>query len=105
MFGLEKIQVQLITSIVIFPDDSNDSGMTVVITHKFDTATAAHRTTWDMNMMKYKNAWYSGNGVDFIIESVNSKTLALKLDKNGDVFKFDFSNAKDDLLKVARACI
>ena len=31
--------------------------------------------------------------------------LAIRLDKNGDVFKFDFSNEKGNLIKVGQACI
>ena len=104
-FPSKEIQVQLVTSVVIFPDDSNDSGMVVVITHKFDTAPKAHRASWDMNMMKYNNAWYSGSAMNFLTEAIKSETLAIRLDKNGDVFKFDLSNEKGNLIKVGKACI
>lgn len=98
------LEIQLATDSVIFPDTSDASKMQVYVMHKFDTAKKPHLSAWDMNLAKYNNAWYEGDVVVFFEEAIPAKTLAIKLQKSGDIFRFNFSNTKSDLYKVGKAC-
>lgn len=98
------INIQLAFNGTIFPDDISNDGMVVSITHKFYTAEEAHTTNWHMNMMKYKDAWYRGDPKQFISEGIGAQQLNLRLNRNGDIVRFDFSKALEHLTTVKGAC-
>lgn len=106
-FPENRLEVQLATSEVIFPDDTSKrfDRMFVSVTHKFDSAKKAETTNWSMNIMKYNNAWYTGDIVRFIAEAFDASVLALRLDKRNEVYKFDFNRAGAQLRNVVGACI
>lgn len=102
----KKLGIQLASGVVIFPDtDIKDRNMTVKITYKFTEAEKAVTSKWSMNFMKYKNAWYDGNKKKFLSNALTSKQLNLKLDFNGDVFKFKLSEElKNHIKEIQNAC-
>jgi len=98
------IDIQLAFNGTIFPDDLTDNGMKVGITHKFDTANQSYTTDWHMNTMKYENAWYQGDKGRFLDEAAKAGQLNLRLNQNGDVVRFGFSDAVAHVAAVRTAC-
>lgn len=88
-----KLNVQLAITGTMFPDDTSGGGMIISTTHKFDKAEKAITSDWYMNLMKYKNAWYQGDKVEFAKEAARSNQLNIRLNKRSDVFRFPLTDA------------
>lgn len=95
-------EIQLVTKNVIFPDDTTENmdGMKVSVTYKFDNIDRAEQAFWHMNMMRYKNAWYQGEHIRFLDEATKSEYLSIRLDKSGDVYRFNLTEAKKYFAKI-----
>lgn len=95
-------EIQLATHSTMFPNDTTEGfeGMEISVTYKFSNNTEANRSYWLMNIMKYHNAWYQGDSAKFILEAIPSDRLSLKLDKTGDVYRFDLEEAHQYLRKL-----
>lgn len=99
------ISVQFATTKTIFPDGmTKDSRrMEVVVTHKVDTAEQAESSRWLMPPMKYENATYPGDGSKFLEAALAGNSLALRLERNAEVYKFDLAEARAKLQRLVDA--
>lgn len=95
-------EIQLATKNVIFPDDTTSdlSRMKLSVTYKFDNSDRTDKSFWLMNVMKYHNAWYQDDHVCFLDEAIRSDRLSIRLDKSGDVYRFNLAKAKIYLAKI-----
>jgi hypothetical protein len=99
-----KLNIQLAISGTMFPDDTIDSGMIISTTHKFDKADKAVISDWYMNLMKYKNAWYQGDKVEFAKHVGSSNQLNVRLNKRNDIFKFPLNGTTVHINKILEKC-
>jgi hypothetical protein len=99
-----KLDVQLAITGTMFPNDAVGGGMIISTTHKFDKAEEAITSDWFMNLMKYKNAWYRGNKVEFAKSAIVSDQLSLRLNKRNDIYKFKLNDTAVHLQKILGAC-
>lgn len=99
-----KLSIQLAPSEVMFPDSSDENGMKISTTYKFDKAASASTSNWHMNMMKYYSSWYDGDKVSFINSAIRSTKLNVRLNKRNDIFKFNISDASKHLKKILNKC-
>jgi hypothetical protein len=99
-----KLNVQLAITGTMFPDDTADGGMIISTTHKFDKAEKAITSNWFMNLMKYKNAWYRGDVLQFTKDAIRSNQLNIRLNKRNDIFKFPLKGSADHLHKILSNC-
>lgn len=99
-----KLDVQLAITGTMFPDDTSDGGMIISTTHKFDKAEKAITSDWYMNLMKYKNAWYQGDKVEFAREAAKSSQLNIRLNKRNDIFRFPLKGTAVHLKNILKSC-
>lgn len=95
-------KIQLATDSTMFPDDTTEGfeRMEISVTYKLSKNSEENRSYWLMNIMKYHNAWYQGDSDKFILEAIYSDRLSLKLDKTGDIYRFDLEEAHQHLRKL-----
>lgn len=99
-----KLNVQLATLRTMFPDSSNNAGMGISITYKFDKTENAITSDWFMNLMKYKNTWHLGDKAVFIRNAIKSDWLNMRLNKTNDIFKFELKESNAHLNKILKMC-
>lgn len=88
-------EIRLMTNDVLFPDNvDSDTGMNLSVTFKFDNQSQPTQSIWHMNIMRYNNAWYRGDGLAFSRAVFNANNLNLKTDKRGDIYRFDVSKCR-----------
>ncbi|GEM_PF-6883701 len=102
----QSIDIQMWSDGTIFPNESDSDRMYLSVTHKFLSDHEAETTTWHMNMMEYKNAFYAEDSLAFIDNAIESDGVNVRFNKRGQVFKFVFSetNKTEHLTKVREAC-
>ena len=88
----------------MFPNDIKNGGMIISTTHKFDKSEMAITSDWFMNIMKYKNSWYTGDQIQFAKSAISSNQLNLRLNKRGDVYKFKLNGTAAHLKKILGEC-
>lgn len=99
-----ELGVQLASTKTMFPNDSDGNGMTISTTFKFSNESEPVTSSWFMNLMKYNNAWYSGDINEFIDNAISSEKLSIRQNKRGDVYRFKLDDAKEYLAKVKSNC-
>lgn len=99
-----KLDVQLEIFGTMFPDDTVDDGKIISTTHKFDKAEKSITSNWFMNRMKYKNAWYRGDVLEFAKDTIRSNQLNIRLNKKNDIFKFPLKGSAVHLNKILSNC-
>ena len=99
-----ELSVQLAITGTIFPNDLKDGGMIVSTTHKFDKSEEAITSDWFMNIMKYKNSWYTGDKVEFAKSAIESSQLNMRLNKRGDVYRFKLNGTAAHLSRILDYC-
>lgn len=99
-----ELSIQLAITGTMFPNEMKNGGMVISTTHKFDKSEEAVTSDWFMNIMKYKNSWYTGDKVEFAKSAIVSNQLNLRLNKRGDVYKFRLDGTAAHLKKLLAAC-
>lgn len=100
----DGLSVQFYSKRTILPDSVRNKKMLLSVTHRFDNAPEPEQSAWTMNMMRYHNAWYEGEPKKFASGLKTSNTLAVKLDKTGDVYRFGLSGTSGPVDKVLSGC-
>lgn len=99
-----KLNVQLSITGTLFPDEKANGGMLISTTHKFDKADKAITSNWFMNLMKYQNAWYRGDLLEFSKDTLRSNMLNIRLNKRNEILKFPLQGSAFYLDKILSNC-